>query len=106
MPVLAALIELIASKLALFLAFMFAKRVALAIAGVAALVAISSALYSVLAGVVIPLAGALFSTSYGSIFGLAFPPVAGPCILSLMTVWSACGLYSYQRTAVAKITGV
>lgn len=103
---LAAFVELVLGKIALFMAFMFAKKVGLAVLGVGALVTISTALYSVLAGVVIPLATALFATSYGSIFGLAFPPIAGTCILGIMSVWSACGLYSYQRAAIAKISGV
>lgn len=106
MPLLAAFIELIAGRIMIFMAFMFAKKVFLVLGGLAALVAISTALYSVLAGVVVPLAGQLFATSYGSILGLAFPPVAGACVLSLMTIWSAAGLYAYQRNAVAKITGI
>jgi hypothetical protein len=57
-------------------------------------------------GVVIPLAAALFQTSYGSIFGLAFPPIAGTCILAITTVWSAAALFSYQRIAIRQITDV
>lgn len=90
----------------LFMGIMFAKKVVLALAGVTALAAIAGALYATMRSVVIPLAGQLFSTSYGSIIGLAFPPIAGSCILALTTVWSAAALYSYQRTAIRQITSV
>lgn len=106
MPLLGALVQLLFSKLMLFMGLLFAKKVALTLAGITALVAISSALYATMRSVVIPLATALFSTSYGSIIGLAFPPIAGSCILAITTVWSACALYSYQRTAIRNITAV
>jgi len=106
MPIFAALVSLLFTKLMLFLGLMFAKKVALTILGVAALVTIAGALYATMRGVIIPLATSLFSTSYGSILGLAFPPIAGTCILGIFTVWSACGLYSYQRTAIRNITAV
>lgn len=106
MPIFAAMVSLLFTKLMLFLGFMFAKKVALVLLGVTALVTISAALYGVMRGVVIPLASALFSTSYGSILGLAFPPIAGTCIVGIFTVWSACGLYSWQRTAIRNITSV
>lgn len=106
MPIFAAMVSLLFTKLMLFLSLMFAKKVALAILGVAALVTIAGVLYGTMRGVVIPLATQLFSTSYGSIIGLAFPPIAGTCILGITTVWTACGLYSYQRTAIRNITNV
>lgn len=106
MPLLAALINLLFGKIMLFMGLLFAKRVALTIGGIAALSTCAALLYAAMRNVVIPLANSLFSTSYGSIIGLAFPPIAGPCILSIATVWAACGLYSYQRTAIRNITGV
>jgi len=106
MPLLAALLEVLFAKVLGLMALLFAKKVALALAGMTALVAIGSALYATLAQVVIPLAAQLFSTSYGSIIGLAFPPIAGPIILSIMAIWSACALYAFQRSAIRQITGV
>lgn len=106
MPILGALVTLLFSKLMLFMGLLFAKKVALTLLGVAALATIAGALYATMRSVVIPLASSLFSTSYGSIIGLAFPPIAGQCILAITTVWSACALYSYQRTAIRNITAV
>jgi len=106
MPLLAALLEALLSKLFLLLGLMFAKRVALAISGVVALTAISGALYATMRSVLIPLAGSLFSTSFGGILGMAFPPIAGNCIYAIATVWSACGLYAWQRTAIQRITSI
>lgn len=106
MPIFAAMVQLLFTKLMLFMGLLFAKKVALTLAGVAALVAIGSALYATMRSVVIPLASALFNTSYGSIIGLAFPPIAGQCILAITTIWSACTLYSFQRSAIRNITSV
>lgn len=106
MPIFAAMVTALFTQIMTFMAFMFAKKVALTILGVAALVTIAGVLYATMRGVVVPLAAQLFSTSYGSIIGLAFPPIAGQCILGITTVWAACGLYSYQRTAIRNITDV
>jgi len=106
MPIFAAMVSLLFTKIMLFMGILFAKKVALAILGVAALATVSGVLYATMRSVVVPLAAQLFSTSYGSIIGLAFPPIAGSCILSIATVWSACGLYSYQRNAIRTITNV
>jgi formate hydrogenlyase subunit 3/multisubunit Na+/H+ antiporter MnhD subunit len=106
MPLFAAMVQLLFSKLLLFMGLMFAKKVGLVLAGVAALTVITGALYTTLRQVIVPLAAQLFQTSYGSIIGLAFPPAAGTCILAITVVWSACGLYSWQRIAVNRITSV
>jgi hypothetical protein len=106
MPLLAALINLLFGKLMLLLGLLFAKRVGLVLLGVTAWATIAGALYATLRQVIIPLANNLFQTSYGSIIGLAFPPAAGACMLAIGTIWAACGMYTYQRTAIAKITGV
>jgi hypothetical protein len=106
MPVIAALLSLLFTKIMLFMGLLFAKKVALVILGVGALVTVSGALYATMRSVIVPLASSLFSTSYGSIIGLAFPPIAGSCILAITTTWTAATLYSYQRTAIKQITSV
>lgn len=106
MPIFAALVSALFTKLMLFMGILFAKKVALTILGVTALATVAGVLYATMRAVIVPLAASLFSTSYGSILGLAFPPIAGQCILGITTVWVACGLYSYQRTAIRNITNV
>lgn len=46
--------------------------------------------------VVKPLALAMFSTQYGQVIGLAFPPVAGSCIAAITACWIACAAYKMQ----------
>lgn len=104
MPLLAAAVVSLFTQLFGFLAFFLAKKVVLILAGVAATLAIAGVLYAAMRAVIVPLAANLFSTSYGAIFGLAFPPVAGTCMLALPTVWIACTLYSFQRNAIRNIT--
>lgn len=106
MPIFAALVSALFTKIMLFMGLLFAKKVALTIAGVAALATVAGVLYATMRAVVVPLAAQLFSTTYGSIIGLAFPPIAGQCILGISTVWAGCTLYSYQRTAIRNITNV
>lgn len=104
MPIFAAMVVTLFTQLFAFLGFMLAKKVALVLAGAAATLAVLGILYAAMRAVVIPLAANLFSTSYGAIFGLAFPPIAGTCILAIPTVWVACALYSYQRTTIRSLT--
>jgi hypothetical protein len=106
MPVLAAMIELVFSKLMLFLGLLFAKRVALTLAGVTAWAAISTSLYLTMRQFIVPIFNAMFQTAYGSLIGLAFPPIAGNCMFAISSVWAACGLYTYQRVAIRNITSV
>jgi hypothetical protein len=106
MPLLGALISFVMGKLMLFMAFMAAKRLLSVTLAIAALTTITGVLISVMHGVVIPLANAAFSTSYGQFLGLAFPPIAGTCIAGLMAIWSACALYAWQRTAIGKLAGI
>jgi len=54
---------------------------------------------------VAPIAAAAFSTSYGQVLGLAFPPIAGSCLASIAAVWAACGLYGIQRRALGMMAG-
>lgn len=103
MPLLGALVRGLFVQLFGLLGFIFAKEVAVKLAFAAALLAITGVLYVAMRTAVVPLASSLFTTSYGSIIGLAFPPIAGACMLAISTVWVACGLYSYQRRAIAGI---
>lgn len=100
MPLLAALLSALATQLFNLLAYFFARRVGVVLAAAAALATIMAALYAAMRGVIAPLAAQLFSTSYGSIIGLAFPPVAGTCMVAFGTTWAACALYTWQRANI------
>jgi hypothetical protein len=103
MPLLAVLWTAISAQMMGLVAFFLAKKVGVIVLVVAALATSAGALYLTMRGLIVPLASSLFSTSYGSIIGLAFPPVAGTCMLAISGTWIACGLYSWQRSAIKAI---
>jgi len=103
MPLLAAFIGTFFSGLATFLAKLFAAKVALRVAAVAAIGALGTSLMLLFNSSVAPLVAALFATQYGQLLGLVFPPVAGTCLAVITALWAACLFYRLQVQAV-KIT--
>lgn len=106
MPAFAALIPALFGALATFLAKLFAVRLAIRVAAVATLIGCSAILMTTFNGVVAPLVAAAFSTSYGQVLGLAFPPIAGTCLAGIGLVWSACLLYGLQKRAILTTAGM
>lgn len=102
MPILGALLVSLFSGLAVFLAEMFGKKVAIALAFVASLSAVAITLLGLLSLVVVPLASALFASYPGTGWmGLPFPqPAFGVCMTALGTVWAGTVLYAWQREAL------
>ena len=106
MPLLGTLIASLFGGLANFLADFVGKKIAVALAYVAALGSIVTVLLVFMRGVVEPLAGALFSYPWAGWMGLAFPPVVGTCIAALAGTWAACVLYRWQRAALGVAASV
>lgn len=55
--------------------------------------AASAALLAIMKAAVQPLLAAAFSTGYGQVIGLAFPPVAGTCLTAYASCWIGCAVY-------------
>jgi len=106
MPLLGALIQTLLVSLGGFLLRLFLARLALRIAGVAAIVAAGAALMVTYNAIVSPLVQSAFNSQYGQVLGLAFPPVSGTCMAALGAIWAACGLYSLNRRAVQLTSAV
>lgn len=100
MPLLGALLVSLASGIASFFVQFLTRKLAVATAAVAALGLVTVALLAAFNGLVAPLVAQLFSTSYGQVLGLAFPPVAGTCMAIIGACWSACTLYKWQVGAI------
>jgi hypothetical protein len=100
MPVFAALISAFFTGLAGFLAKLFLAKVAMRIAAITAIAALGTGLVLLFNTLVAPLVASLFSTSYGQLLGLAFPPVAGSCIAAFVVLWGACLTYKLQVQAI------
>ena len=101
MPLFAALFSSLFSALGVFLAKLFAARLALRLMGVTALTALGAGLLATFNGYIAPLVAMAFSTSYGQFIGLAFPPVAGTVLTLYFTAWIAVQTYKLQARAVA-----
>lgn len=101
MPALAALFSSLLASLSVFLAKMFAIRLAVRLVGVAAIVAAGTALTATFNAFVAPLVQQIFTTQYGQFLGLVFPPIAGTVVASLMALWLAIITYKWQVRAIA-----
>lgn len=47
---------------------------------------------------IVPLIAALFSTSYGQVIGMAFPPIAGTVVAGLVSLWACIVAKRYYQT--------
>jgi len=106
MPLFAALFSALFSALGVFLAKLFAARLAMRLIGVAALTAMGSAMLTAFNGWISPLVAVAFSTQYGQFIGLAFPPIAGTVLTVYFTAWIAVQTYKMQTRAVALTAGM
>jgi hypothetical protein len=100
MPLLAGLLVSLASGFAAFFTKYVTQKIAVGLAAVATIATLLAALLLLMRTTISPLAAAMFSTSYGSWAGLAFPPIAGTCLAAVVTTWSACTLYAWQKHAL------
>lgn len=101
MPLFAAFFGALFSSLGIFLAKIFAAKLAIRVAGVAVLVSLAGGLVATFNGFIAPLLAMMFSTSYGQFLGLAFPPISGTIMATYMTAVLAVGTYKLQTRAVA-----
>lgn len=89
MPLLATLIQgLIGNATALWLAVRSAEQ-AVRLTAVGILAAAYVACVAFWTTVIDPLIGALFSTLYGQLLGLVFPPLSGSVISALVALWGS-----------------
>lgn len=100
MPLLGLLLTSLFSGAAQFLVQFVSRKVAVATVAIAALATTTGVLLVAFNALINPLLSGLFVTAYGQALGLAFPPVAGSCLTTLGTAWTACALYSWQIRAV------
>lgn len=106
MPLFAAFFGALFSSLGIFLAKMFAAKLAIRVLGVAALTALASGLMVTFNNAIAPLVQQLFQTQYGQFLGLAFPPIAGTVISVYLSVLLAIATYRLQARAVSLTAGM
>lgn len=101
MPLFAAFLGNVLAGLAGFFATFLTRKVAVAAAAVTAFGTAVAALLAAFNTIVAPIAAGMFSTSYGALLGLVFPPAAGTCMTAIAATWAACTLYTWQARAIA-----
>lgn len=100
MPLLGALLVNLFGGVGAWFVAMLGRKAAVAAAAVTAFGAATVALLATFRALVVPLLSQAFSTSYGQVIGLAFPPVAGNCLAVIGATWAACALYKWQAEAI------
>lgn len=106
MPGFAAFIGSLFTAIGGFMLKIFLVRTSLRAVGVAAVLALWSGLLAVFNGLISPLLAQAFSSQYGQFVGLAFPPVAGTCITTIVGAAGAVQAYRLKRRFVEQTTGV
>jgi len=98
MPLLAAFLGSWLTRLLAYMTTKWGAEVAIRMAFVAAIAAVYVALLVAFNSFVEPLLSALFSTGYGTVIGLAFPPIAGTVVTGLAALWVSVVSYRYLRS--------
>lgn len=106
MPLLAAFLSTMFTAIGGFMLKLFLVRTSIRAIGVAAVLALWGGLLAVFNGAIAPLLAQAFATQYGQFIGLAFPPVAGSCITTIVGVTGAVQAYRLKRRFVEQTTGV
>ncbi|WP_234264904.1 DUF5455 family protein [Hydrogenophaga sp. NFH-34] len=106
MPALAALIGAVFTQLGFFLLKLFLARAAIRAVGVTAIIALSVGLVATFNEFLAPLVQSAFMTSYGQFIGLAFPPIAGTCLATIVSAVGAVFVYRLKVRFVESTAGV
>jgi hypothetical protein len=104
MPLLAQLLASLFGATTALLLKLLSARLALRVGGVLAVAALGTALVVAFNLFVTPLVGGLFSTQYGQLLGLVFPPISGTILTGLLVFWAACLVYRLQVRAIRSIS--
>lgn len=100
MPVFAALVKALFLQGYGLLLALVTQRIGLKIAAIATMAGLYVGAVAAFSAFVSPLIGALFSTAYGQVIGLAFPPVAGTVVAGYVALWVLLVVKNYYMRAV------
>lgn len=95
MPLFAGLVQGLFGKLFAFLAAYVGRQWALRMTVATCLATMYVGLVAAFNAFVEPLLSRLFSTSWGHVLGLAFPPISGTVIAGLVGIWVARVSFEY-----------
>ena len=88
MPLLATLLASVGSGIYALIAAIVGAKIATRLTAVAALAAIYISCIAFFMGLIEPWLATLFSSTYGQLLGLLFPPIAGSVLAGLGAYWT------------------
>lgn len=99
MPLLGGLLTNLFSGLVVWLGQFVSRKIAFGLAAVAAMTAITAAVYLVMRLTLVDLAGQMTGAPAMFMHGLqmVIPPVAPACFATYITMWTACTVYTWQK---------
>lgn len=100
MPLLASLLVSLFGSLATFLIQYFSKKVAIGLAMVATLTAITAGLLLAMRGLIAGIAPIIGGGNFAVGVGIAIPPNASACFTAIVACWTLCTLYTWKRKAL------
>ena len=102
MPLLGGLLSTLFVGLVNWFAQFVTRKIAFAGASVAAMTALTAALFVLMRGIVGPLLAELNGTTgiFMDALQMAVPVVAPACLSTYVTVWTACTVYTWQRDLI------
>ena len=102
MPILGTLLSNLLVGLVNWFAQYFGRKVAFGVSTVAAMTALTAALFVLMRGIVGPLISQLDGMSgiFMDALQMAVPPVAPACLSTYVTVWTAATAYTWQRDLI------
>lgn len=102
MPLLGGLLSNLFVGLVNWFAQFFGRKLAFGVSAVAAMSALTAALFVLMRGIVGPLLSQLDGTSgiFMDALQMAVPVVAPACLSTYVTVWTACTVYTWQRDLI------
>lgn len=99
-PVLGTLLVSLVGSLATFLAAFVTKKIAFGLAAAIALATIITALLTTMRVIISGIEVAITDPHILMGLSIALPSNAAACLTAIATVWAACTLYAWQRTAL------
>lgn len=95
MPQLAVLLKSLVDRVFTWLIIKYGAEVATKLAIVTSLASLYVGSLVLFNNIVSPLVSQMFSTQFGMVIGLAFPPIAGTVVTGLFTLWAGVMTYRY-----------
>lgn len=105
MPLFAILFKAVATSFWGFLVALVTKVLALRMAAVLTVAGLYVGAVLAWSAFVMPLLSSLFSTAYGQLLGLMFPPIAGTVVAGLIGLWGVLVTATYYSRVVRIAVG-